>query len=92
MIDLQSRSLILAKGLLLLALGGLASLILLLHAPSVTIALLHLVAIWAFCRCYYLAFYVIEHYVDSQYRFSGLYSFLRYVVRSKAGVTRDNGA
>src|SRR5437899_12245421 len=33
-------------------------------------------AIWCFCRFYYFAFYVIEHYVDPAYRFSGLWSFV----------------
>jgi hypothetical protein len=36
------------------------------------------ITIWCFCRSYYFAFYVIEHYVDPGYRFSGLGSFLRY--------------
>jgi hypothetical protein len=39
-----------------------------------------LVAIWAFCRAYYFAFYVIEHYVDPAYRFSGLIDFFRYAL------------
>ena len=41
------------------------------------------VAVWAFARAYYFAFYVIEHYVDPGYRFSGLISFLRYALRKK---------
>ncbi len=42
-----------------------------------------LICIWSFCRCYYFAFYVIEHYVDSGYRFSGLGSFVKYWWRKK---------
>ena len=37
-------------------------------------------AVWAFCRAYYFAFYVIEHYVDGAYRFVGLWDFARYVM------------
>jgi hypothetical protein len=36
-----------------------------------------------FCRSYYFAFYVIERYVDPGYRFSGLGSFVLYVVRGR---------
>ena len=41
--------------------------------------LLLAVAIWSFCRFYYFAFYVIEHYVDPQFRFAGLISFAQYL-------------
>ncbi len=34
---------------------------------------------------YYFAFYVIEHYVDPGYRFAGLWSFVRYVLRKCGG-------
>jgi hypothetical protein len=39
------------------------------------------ISVWSFCRFYYFAFYVIEHYVDSGYRFSGLWSFAVYLLR-----------
>ena len=35
------------------------------------------VAIWAFCRAYYFAFYVIDHYIDPSQRYAGLVDFLR---------------
>jgi len=62
--DLKNHNVIIAKGLLFLLLGGLASAILLLPVPSFTNAMLHCIAIWAFCRFYYFAFYVIQKYVD----------------------------
>jgi hypothetical protein len=37
------------------------------------------ISIWCFCRFYYFAFYVIQHYVDPGYRFSGLWSFVAYL-------------
>jgi hypothetical protein len=49
------------------------------------VAFLLLLAIWAFCRAYYFAFYVIEHYVDPEYRFSGLLDFCRYAIRKWRG-------
>jgi len=44
------------------------------------VALLLLVAVWSFCRAYYFAFYVIEHYVDPSYKFAGLTSFAMYLL------------
>ena len=40
-------------------------------------------AIWSFCRAYYFAFYVIEHYVDPAFRFAGLLDFAKYLLRRK---------
>jgi hypothetical protein len=81
--DLKSRRWIFAKGLLFLALGLLSVAVLLLQHPSWQVALLLLVAIWSFCRFYYFAFYVIERYVDPGYRFSGLFSFARYMLERR---------
>ena len=41
------------------------------------------VGIWCFCRAYYFAFYVIEHYIDPGYKFAGLSSFVRYLLRRR---------
>lgn len=81
MSDLKHPGIIWAKGLLFLMLGLMASATLLLLNPDVRTAVLLIIAVWAFSRFYYFAFYVIEHYVDSTYRFSGLVSFLRYAVK-----------
>ena len=78
--DIKNPKVIWAKGVLFLLLGLLASVLLVLQSPSVTVAMLLCVSVWAFCRFYYFAFYVIEHYVDPTYRFSGLVSFLRYAM------------
>lgn len=37
--------------------------------------------IWSSARIYYFMFYVIEKYVDSEFRFSSVYAFLKYVLR-----------
>ena len=80
MADIKNPRLIWMKGILFLLLGLLASVLLVLHAPNVTVALLLCLSVWAFCRFYYFAFYVIQHYVDSNYRFAGLFSFLHYAI------------
>ena len=80
MADIKNPALLWTKAFLFLALGLLAAGLLLWHAPNVRIALLLLISVWAFCRFYYFAFYVIQHYVDPTYRFAGLISFARYAI------------
>ena len=71
------------KGGLFLALGvASAGMLIALH-PTLATTVLLAIAIWSFCRCYYFAFYVIEHYVDPGFRFAGLWSFARYLVRRR---------
>ena len=71
------------KGVLFLVLGLGSSGLLLFDHPSWRVGFLLLISIWCFCRCYYFAFYVIEHYVDPDFRFSGLWSFARYLLGSR---------
>ena len=77
--DLKSKKLIYLKDFLFLFGGIVASLIILLEHPTVKVAAMLAVAIWCFCRAYYFAFYVIEHYVDGNYKFAGLGSFVKYL-------------
>jgi len=81
--DLTDARWIKLKGLLFLLLGAGSSALLLVETPTLKVAFLLALAIWSFCRCYYFAFYVIEHYVDPGYRFSGLWSFACYLWRRK---------
>lgn len=83
MSDLTNPRLIKLKGILFLFMGVLSSALLLIHAPSLTIAFLLGIAIWSFCRFYYFAFYVIQHYVDAGFKFAGLWDFARYMIRRK---------
>ena len=82
--DLTNPRLIKLKGVLFLLIGLMATALLLLDRPELKTAALLAIAIWCFCRFYYFAFYVIEHYVDPGYRFSGLWSFARYLVRKRS--------
>jgi len=79
--DLKSKKLIYLKGFLFFFGGIVASAIILIDHPSWKIAAMLAAAIWCFCRAYYFAFYVIEHYVDGAYKFAGLGSFLRYLLK-----------
>ena len=78
--DLTNPAWIKLKAALFLVLGLLSSVLLFLREPSLEFGLLLVLTIWCFCRFYYFAFYVIEHYIDSRYRFSGLVSFIRYFI------------
>jgi hypothetical protein len=46
------------------------------------------IAIWCFARAYYFAFYVIEHYADPGYKFSGIGSFIAYLFRTRRMKTK----
>jgi hypothetical protein len=71
------------KGFLFLILGIICATLILLDHVTLKTGFLLLLTVWSFCRFYYFAFYVIQHYVDADYRFSGLLSFGRYLIRAK---------
>ncbi len=79
------------KAVLFLFTGLLSAGLLILELHTVKTAVLLALTIWGFCRAYYFAFYVIEHYVDARYRFSGLGSFLCYLLR-KGGPSGSKGS
>ena len=81
--DLTNPRLIYLKGGLFLLCGTLACVGLFVECPHLKTVVLSALAIWCFCRFYYFAFYVIEHYVDPNYRFSGLWSFFLYLCSRK---------
>ena len=78
--DLTNPAWIKAKGFLFLVLGLFSATLLFFERPSLRVAALLLLVVWSFCRFYYFAFYVLERYVDSSYRFSGLISMTRYLL------------
>lgn len=79
--DIKNPKLIIFKGFLFLFTGLFASGILLLEYPTLQVAFLLAVTVWAFARFYYFAFYVLEHYVDPGFRFAGLGAFALYLLR-----------
>lgn len=81
--DLTDKRWILAKGFLFLILCVLAGgALIVLHPEWITVLLLGL-AVWAGARWYYFMFYVIEKYVDAEFKFAGLGSFLGWLMKSK---------
>jgi len=79
--DLHDPRVIIAKGFLFLLAGAMAVAGLLAERHDVRTVFLLAVAILCFCRCYYFAFYVLEKYVDPDYRYAGLWSAAAYLLR-----------
>jgi hypothetical protein len=68
---------------LFLLAGILSAGLLLAFAPQWRVAALLAICVWCFCRFYYFAFYVIQHYVDDSFRFAGLGDFAVWLVRGQ---------
>ena len=75
MTDISNPKLLYAKAGLFVLGGVMAAGVILLDSPSLRTATLLALSIWCFARAYYFAFYVIEHYVDGDYRYAGLGDF-----------------
>ena len=89
--DLARPSLLYLKAGLLVVTGTMAGGLLLLDGFSGRRLLLLAVCVWAFCRAYYFAFYVVQHYADPAFRFAGLTDFGRYLLRRRTA-DRANGS
>jgi hypothetical protein len=86
--DIINPRVLYLKGALFVLGGMLSAALILIEMPRAKIALLLGLTVWCFARAYYFAFYVVQHYVDPGYRFTGLWSFVRYV----AGPRRETTA
>jgi len=74
--DLKSKKWIVAKGVLFLAIAGVSTALILIETPSLRLAALLVVLVWASCRFYYFLFYVLEKYVDPTMRYAGLWNLM----------------
>lgn len=81
--DLKDSRLMYLKAALFLAAGVISGAGLLMENLSLQRAFLLLVCVWSFCRLYYFLFYVIEKYIDGDFKFAGLGSFLLYMWRRR---------
>lgn len=70
-----------AKAALFVLVAVLAAAIVLIHDPHFVTAALLLVGMWAAARAYSFAFYVMEKYIDPSFRYSGLGSMLKSLLR-----------
>lgn len=81
--DLTNPKLLKIKGFLFLLLGMLSAGSILILLPDWTVVLLLGICVWAFCRFYYFAFYVLQHYADPSFRYAGLWDLTRYLLGLK---------
>jgi len=71
------------KGVLFLALGLVSSGMIIALSPTLSTVVLLMISNWAFSRFYYFAFYVLHHYADPDFNYSGLLALSRYLLRKK---------
>ena len=71
------------KAALFVLIALLAGVAVICRSPTWTTAGCLVAIAWASSRAYYFAFYVIGHYVDPSFRFSGLLDFARWALRRR---------
>ena len=71
------------QGCLFLGILIVSTALILIYSFSWRVLILLCLVIWSAARVYYFMFYVIEKYVDPTFKFSGILSFLLYVMRRK---------
>ena len=81
--DITDKRLLYFKGVLFLVLGLPAASLIVYEHQELRLVILLSVAIWSFCRAYYFAFYVIQHYINPNFRFAGLTSVAGYLWRKR---------
>ncbi len=81
--DLNDSKWMYLKGCLFLGILIVSTALILIYSFSWRVLILLCLVIWSAARVYYFMFYVIEKYVDRTFRFSGILSFIAYVMRRK---------
>jgi len=81
--EIEGPALLWTKAALFVVLGLLAGGLIVVESPTLRTVALLAIAIWAFCRAYYFAFYVLERYVEPGSRFSGLGTLLLHLFRGR---------
>lgn len=82
--DITNTKVLYLKGFLFVVGCVSSMLLIILDNPSIKTIFLLGVAIWCAARVYYFMFYVIEHYIDETYTFSGIIGFLQYLLKKRA--------
>jgi hypothetical protein len=81
--DLTSHRSMKIKAALFAGIGMLSGWLLWISIPTFKSLVLLILCVWAFCRLYYFAFYVIEKYIDPAFKFSGVLDAARYLMKVK---------
>lgn len=83
MADLKNPKWMYLKAALFVLIGLCCFALVWVEQPTLRTAVFLCLMVWAFSRAYYFAFYVIEKYIDPQYKFSGLFAFLQYLMKRR---------
>ena len=81
--DIKSKKLLYFKGFLFLFGCVISCGLLFAQSPSLKTAALILIAVFFAARFYYFMFYVIENYIDADYKFAGISSCIKYLLDRK---------
>jgi hypothetical protein len=76
MTDLKSKKWIVAKGVMFFGTAATTAALIVVEMPSLKLAALLGLLVWASCRFYYFLFHVLEHYVDPTMRYAGLWDLV----------------
>ena len=89
MTDLRSKKWIVAKGVMFAGIALATAALILVEMPSMKLAILMTLLVWASCRFYYFLFYVLEQYVDPTMRYAGLFDLLMGMRQRRQQMQRD---
>ena len=81
--DIKNAKLLYFKGFLFLFGCVISSILIFIEIPRIKTAVLIFIALWCAARFYYFMFYVIENYIDGEYKFSGVGSLVKYLYNRK---------
>jgi hypothetical protein len=81
--DLEDAKWMYAKAAMFLGIAACCASLLWMENPKWTTAVFIALLVWAAARLYYFMFYVITNYVDSGHKFSGVLSFVRYLLSKR---------
>ena len=87
--DIKSKHWIIAKAVMFLTIATAATVLILAEVPSIKLAALLALLVWASCRFYYFLFYVLEHYVDPTMRYAGLFDLMMGMRRRRHQMRHD---
>ena len=76
MTDLKSKNWIIAKGVMFFGISVTTGALIFIEMPTLKLAALLILLVWASCRFYYFLFYVLEKYVDPTLRYAGLWDLM----------------
>jgi hypothetical protein len=87
--DLKSTKWIVAKGFMFAGIALATAALIFIEMPSLKVAVLLALLVWASCRFYYFLFYVLQHYVDRTMRYAGLFDLLMGMRQRRQQMRRD---